>query len=405
VSLADALEAAASALPEHADAIRPANGDPVRLLDLLGPAAGAPVLAWLLAHRPVEGAELAEAWSVVEGGAEAVLALDETGLEKPGRKALRRLRHRLRSQGVEVPEAPPAARVARLPAIDDAFHGAYVSPIDPTGARLVYLVEPNPAGGARLFEIVCDDARGVLGCEVYTASRRQARAFLAELRGRRSLRVAEVAPEAARALVAAAARRQPPERPAPRSFGEWRSRLTAVPAGTQLPGELAREALGEPEERPALAQAVALVREGRVGPWPPPGDALALLFERIRTALEGPLVLSEAVRGERIATLVAEASEECFAGEAGEVAAHRFRESAYVFWQQGEPEAAHACLAAASRFAAGEPRENPVALALLEAALGPALATLEAAREEAPEDAARAAAVATASGAREGRSR
>lgn len=387
MSLPDALEAAASALPDQADAIRPANGDPVRLLERLGPAAAAPVLCWLLAHRPEEAAELAEAWAPLEGGADALLALDEAALPKVGRKALRRLRHRLRSQGVAVQEVAPAPVVARLPAVDDAFHGAYLSPLDPAGARLVYLVEPNPAGGARLFEIICDDARGILGCEVYTAPRRQARAFLAELRGRPGLGAVDAPPEAARAVVAAAAHRQAPERPAPRSFREWRSRLTSGAEGFRLPGELVREALGEAQEPAALARAVTLVREGRLGPWPPPGDALPLLFERIRTALEGPLVVSEAVRGERIEALVDDAAGEHFAGDAGEVAAQRLRESAYVFWQQRDVEAAQACLAAAARFAAGEPRENPVARALLEAALGPALASLEAAREGAPREA------------------
>ena len=36
VGLPEALERAASALPAEADAIRPANGDPAQLLDLLG---------------------------------------------------------------------------------------------------------------------------------------------------------------------------------------------------------------------------------------------------------------------------------------------------------------------------------------------------------------------------------
>ena len=62
MSLSEALEAAASALAGDADAIRPANGDPVRLLSFLDPDAAARVLGWLLAHRPGEGTELADAW-------------------------------------------------------------------------------------------------------------------------------------------------------------------------------------------------------------------------------------------------------------------------------------------------------------------------------------------------------
>ena len=39
MSLAEVLERAAVALPGDAEVIRPANGDPVHLLELLGPAA------------------------------------------------------------------------------------------------------------------------------------------------------------------------------------------------------------------------------------------------------------------------------------------------------------------------------------------------------------------------------
>ena len=50
MSLADVLEGAASALPDHADSIRPANGDPFQLLELLGAEAGRCVLEWVLAN-------------------------------------------------------------------------------------------------------------------------------------------------------------------------------------------------------------------------------------------------------------------------------------------------------------------------------------------------------------------
>ena len=382
MSLADALEAAATALPEHADAIRPANGDPDRLLALLG-AAAPPVLAWLLSERPEDGAELAEAWADAEDGANAVLAVAGASLPKAGRKVLRRVLHRLRSRGLELPEPAPAPVVARLRTADDPFRGAWVSPLDGAGVRLVYLAEPNPSGGVRLFEVVLDDERGVAGFEVYTAPRKHARAFLQSLRTRERFAVVEAPEDAVRALVARAAARQPADRPAPRSFREWRSRVAAVAEGAATPGEQARAALGDGDTG-ALQRAVALVHEGRVGPWPAAGDALRLLFERLRAAAESPLVVSGAAQRERAAALVAEAAAEIYAGDGAESAAHRFRESAYVFWKGGDEEAARACLAAAARLEEGGGADHPVAVALLEAALGPALAALERAPEAGP---------------------
>ena len=74
MSLPEALEAAADALRGDADAIRPANGDPVRLLSSLDPDAAARVLGWVLVHRPEDGAELADAWGSEASGRE-ILAI------------------------------------------------------------------------------------------------------------------------------------------------------------------------------------------------------------------------------------------------------------------------------------------------------------------------------------------
>ncbi len=386
MSLADALEAAASALPADADAIRPANGDPQRLLELL-PAEAAPrVLAWLLAERPDDAEELAEAWVFEEAGAAAVLSVSEASLPKAGRKALRRLRHQLRSRGVETPDPEPRPVVATLPAVDDDFRAAYVTPVDPTGTRIVYLVEPNPGGGARLFEVVLDDARGITAFDVYTAPRKRARAFLDGLQSRQGFPITELSPEKARAVVARAARSQPAERPAPRGFSEWRKRIAEAAPDAELPGDEVARALGVTEDRAALETAVEMVRAQRIGPWPVAGEALPQLYDRIRGAFGSALVVSPAARREQIDGLLAAAAEEIYAGEGGALAAHRFRESAYVLWRHGDEAAARACLAAAAAFEAGEPGANPVARALLEAALAPGLEALAHAAERGEAD-------------------
>jgi hypothetical protein len=167
-------------LREEADAIRPANGDPARLLSSLDPAAAARVLGWVLTHRPDDGAELADAWVDEPAAAEIILSLDAGPLPKAGRKALRRVRHRLRSRGVEVAERGPEPMVSSLPPIEDELSGGFVTPIDPGGTRIAYLLESHPSGGGRLFEVVIDDRLGVVGCQVYSSGRSKVRQFLRE---------------------------------------------------------------------------------------------------------------------------------------------------------------------------------------------------------------------------------
>ena len=380
MSLPEALEAAAGALPAEADAIRPANGDPQRLLAGLSAEARVRVLAWLLANRAPEGGELAEAWSEDAAGQAALLALDEAALSKDGRKLLRKVRHRLRSRGVAAPPPAPTPTVARLPGVvEDELAGAYVTPLDPMGARQLWWLDAHPAGGARLFEAVLDDARGLLAFEVYSTTRGEVRAFAKRLATQGAL---AVEPATARALLWHAAERLG-EKPPPKRWIEWRARLSKEPAA-RLPGALASEALGAPSAREDLERAVSLVAEGAVGPWPPAREVIAPIVERLRTVLDSPLVVSGAAKREQVARLVEEASAEVFAGEAGEVASQRFRETAFVRWRQGDEAGARACLAAAAAFAAGKPGENPVARAFLERWLAPLLAAAAGAEPGAP---------------------
>jgi len=373
MSLAGALERAASALEPDADAIRFANGDPDRLAASLDAEAAARVLAWLWSHEPGDGDALASAWSETEEGRERLLALQEDALPKAARKGLRRIRHRLRARGVDVPRAAPTPTVATLPRVEDDLEAALVSPLDPYGARVVYLVEPAPSGGARLFEIVLDPERGITECAVYNAGRSGTRKFLREVQNRSRFAALPVPPVAARRLLARAAGAQPEERPLPRDFSEWRSRLTRTGPDARTPGEMARDALGT---EGSVARAVELVREGRIGPWPPGEHVLRPLAERLQGLAAGPLVLSPAQRRERVDQVLGEALGEIYDAARQQGLRERLEESAFVLWKRGLEEEARACLAAARRFGDTAPADEPVARALLEAALAPLLERL-----------------------------
>jgi len=248
VSLAEALEGAASALPQLGDSIRPANGDPSRVLAALGPADRVAVLTWLLSHEPDAGAELAGAWCDEESGVQALFGVDETTLAKGGRKALRRVLHGLRARGIARPSPPPRKVVATLPRVEEAIEAAFLSPIDPSGARVAYLVESAAGAGAHIFEMVLDEERGVVEFSAYTATRGEVRRFVRTALSRQGSPTTEVAADSLRALVARIAAGQPSDRAFPRAFAEWRSRVTSHAADARTPGELARAELREPSQ-------------------------------------------------------------------------------------------------------------------------------------------------------------
>ena len=376
MSLADILEGAASALPDDADAIRPANGDPFQLLALVGADGGTRVLTWLLVHEPESGAELALAWMDLEGGPEVIAALEEDALPKTGRKALRRVLHGLRSRGIPLPRRAPRATVARLPQIEDDIEAAYVSALDPRGARLCYLVEPNPAGGARLFEMLLDEARGVVDFEVYSAGRSRIRRFVRDAAMRSRFPAVSAPPAALRALVARIVSRHPVGRAFPQGFGEWRSTLAV--AG-ETPGDLARQALGAEPDEEALARAVELVKKGALGPW---GPAARELAEMAETALQ------EMAKQESGQEDWAPLAARLYGDERASATAMRLRESAWVLWKLDRLDDARACLHAAETFDDTDAPQGPVAAALTEALLAPALDGLRARPATASEEAA-----------------
>jgi len=370
VSLADALERAAGALPELADRIRPANGDAERLIAALDDRQATSVLAWLLAEAPEDADELAGEWASHERGFAALTALDEAALPKPGRKALRRLRHRLRSRGVALPEAPVAEHVATLPEVEAGVEGAFVSPLDPQGSRAIVIVQGNPSGGSRIFELVAHEGLGIQRCDVYKAPRGKARRFLRDATQKARGAGVAVSADAARALVARAAATQPNDRSLPRSFTEWRSQVGVAPAGTRTPGEQVADALPEPsaDDRERL---LAMIEAGQVGPWPPPADVVREAADRLEEAREARIVVSGGRRGDRFEEILLDAAERAYdEGFSGQTAA-RFEESAYLFWKtEREPEA-RACLAGARAFREEPARSNPVARALLGRLLAP----------------------------------
>lgn len=371
MSLPERLEQAAEALPGDADAIRPANGDPHQLLEGLDVEAAQRVLHWLFEHAPDEAAELAAAWLDEDGGADALAQIEEGTLPKPGRKSLRRVLHAARSRGIAVEGGQPAvAKVARLPDLEQEISAGYVSPLDPRGSRLVYLVESSPSGGARVFEVLIDHDRGIADFQVYRAGRKQVRDFVRDVTRRKGGYAAvEADPSAVKALVARAAERHPAGRPIPKPFPEWRTRLTKGVDDAMTPGEETRAALraGHPEssdvpDAEALERLADAVRARELGPWPPSpelleGTVAALRARATENVEEAETALEEWTR-EAVAAL--------YLGETARVCAERFEESAYVYWRRGEEALARACLVAADGLRADRGRDAPAVEALCE---------------------------------------
>jgi hypothetical protein len=354
MSLVESLERAAEALPTDADSIHPANGDPSQLLRLLDAAAASRVLAWLLGNAPDEADELAAAWLEEPAGAAALSSLSEAGLPKAGRKVLRRALHRARSRGIDVSQGEIVTpKVARLPTVDEKIDAGFVSPFDPRGARLVYLVESRPGGGARVCEALLDLQRGIADFQVYQAGRRQVRDFVRDVTHRERMQSVETPPSAVRALIARHVELQPEGQALPRAFNENRSHVLKDADTAATPAALAREALGDAHEEAGIDELVQAIEDREVGPWPPPTAQLNALVIAIRD--EAVAVRDEEGEADALERLEADVREMVATQYRVEMAAQlaeRFEELAYMYWKRDREALARACLATASSFLA-----------------------------------------------------
>lgn len=349
MSLPESLEHAASELNDLSDRIRPANGDPHRLLAELEADQAGELLTWILRHEPGVAEELIEAWGETEAGASVLLAQREADLPKPARKLLRKAHHRLRSQGYEVAPAEKAAAapaVRRMGGDEDRWQAAHVSVPDFRGARMGYLAEPHPAGGARLFEVRFDEGRGILDFRVYNAGRSKVRGFLRSLTEGQSQHLFEVDRGALCALVRRASLAQPADRPLPTGFVEWRSRLfpesveQAPTPGAEARGELA----GRTPPATALADVLEEVRAGRLGPWPPGTTWVGERMDEGRARLAG---LADGSREKAIDAWLEQTSAALAESSRAGLIARHLEEMAWIRWRAEQPDEARALIAVA----------------------------------------------------------
>ena len=86
------------------------------------------------------------------------------------------------------------------------------------------------------------------------------------------------------------------------------------------------------------------------------------------------MIVSGAARREQVDRAVDSALDEIYAGEERERIANALEEMAYVWWRTAREDDARIAVAAAADFRERPPGENPIARALIERLLAPALA-------------------------------
>jgi hypothetical protein len=373
MSLPEALERAAVELPDQADLIRPANGDPIQLLSTLDESGCESVLGWLLVNEPDAGEELMLDWCEDDRGIERVQSIDLGSLPKSGKKLLRKALHRMRTSGIDVAtkSAPAASSSKTLTDVSDEIAGAYLTSVDPRGSVLLFIVEANPSGGARLFQAALDELRGIVEFDVYATGRSKTRKFLRKLTDPSATGASgavQVDPAFARSLIVRIAGIHPTSRPFPRAFSEWRRKLESGASDRSFADQVGAVVTGtDVAASEAIERVAARIRAREIGPWPPTAGQLTAVSKSLGTAIDAVIEMSGDARDTALNEAVGAATVLLFEGGHPGHTGARFELSAYVAHVDGKNEEAADLLAAAQSMGGDDIGQNPIARAMTEA--------------------------------------
>lgn len=330
--------------------------DPLRALDALASSWGA--------SPATEAAVVAlVAASDAPDAGERLAALAPRTTDRSVKREIKRALYKLEQRGRWTPPAPPPPPDPQKllgPAEDEPE--AWLSAIDPSGSRLLWMARRTGSEMASLSALVNEDA-GLQELYAGATNRKALRHAQRELAERNGVqlveapwahvdallvRATELANDPARSSEVARARREIVPRPA-----------TGTP---RPPVDALVDRAAAARDADALAASARALAEKELAGWLLPRDWIEPALAAIDEAQSSVLIVSPQQREERVHAAVENAAEQALAPpERRERFAARFDETAYLLARRGKLDVARSLVAAAEATRAGRPvREVPI---------------------------------------------
>lgn len=303
---------------------------------------------------------------------------------KAVRRAIKRSLYKLTQRGLwHAPDtpAPPSARELLGGEDSDAPQG-WLSPIDPTGTRLVWMSRKIPGGVASLSAVVNED-HGIREFHSGKTNRKALREAHKEIAERSGIPLTEAPWE----WVYETLKRAHDKTERGRHPDASRVLKTMSPEAPENPqpavdSRLDRSEVAEDET--ALSSSAELLGEPEVGPWLLPLPWMQETLEKLGDADSSLVVVSPAAKEERMREAFDGAVDELLHEEARRVRfADRLEESAFLLSARGADAHARSALAAAIATRDGKPiSEIPVLAEITRRSLALGLRARESKQQE-----------------------
>jgi hypothetical protein len=290
--------------------------------------------------------------TIVDPAAAAMLTAMEADATGATRREIRRALYKLKQHGINAPAAASQPRRASdEDATDKIDISAMLSPIDPDGARIVWILKPRMQGGVLRMWALVSETEGLVGAQNVGLSRRELKSEREELERRAQIKLVDADARLADFIVCEAWRNTPESRRGTvGNFLALRSELIASPPPTDFVHPIYKELAAESAAEPS----VELLKEPELLEWRLPDALLKPYVDEIGQAGESVIVVSQVHKQERVNSVIDRATAELLKGGNGRRIQRRFEDIGYNMMRAGRRQQAGWAAAAAARLRGGD---------------------------------------------------
>jgi hypothetical protein len=263
-------------------------------------------------------------------------------------KSIRKSIFRLKTQGIDVQEIGDSSPAVFRPPQAVPSEG-FVSSLDPTGTRFVWLVRPQLPQGVMVFHALVSDTQGMVDFQSFEASRKKFHQYLEEFGKNVPWEIVGAAPDYCLGLMNEAAEiNQKKEQTPPGDFLQGRALMGNSPPLPLKP--LIYQFLNEEEWKgrsDLLDRSPSLFQLSYFQDWFLEEEEEKKYLGLLKEASESPLVLPPYQKEGRFIDIYRQAVSELFDPGRKSLYRRRLEEMAYFLWKTGKESDAQLCLVAA----------------------------------------------------------
>ena len=264
-------------------------------------------------------------------------------------RTIKKSLYQLKKKGVVVEDKRPKDSPVFTGQPHAGVSEGYLSAIDSSGGRLIWLIRPKLTRGLYFFQALTNDTEGIedfMGSEV---TRKMVKEYLALVTEENSTPIVEADPSYCQLLIEEGyAMTMERGRALPEEYLKWRNRIGMPQDNTQRPliyTYFKEEAVKE--DKSLLERSETLFELPEFENWLMLPDEIKPYTEMIKAANESKLILSPIQKQERIFLIYNNAVRELFSEERCLLYKRRMEEVAYVLYKSEKEDQAEVCLAAA----------------------------------------------------------